>query len=144
MEASPWQTEYTDIERSTKKTGFIIYLLADGIESSLPQSDLNQKQLFIMDFSTAINEYKKSTCTQSPIWIWFDKESNGGRCLICNNVVSRKDSSTSNLIFHLKQTHGCLKKYNAYREYEELNQLKEGQKKKRKQSVCDDANEPPA
>ena len=45
-----------------------------------------------------------------------------------------KNASTSNLIFHLKQTHGCLKKYNAYLEYEELNQLKEGQKKKRKQS----------
>ena len=77
-----------------KKTGYIIYLLADGIGSSLPQSDLNQKQLFIMDFSTAINEYKKSTCTQSPIWIWFAKESNVGRCLIW-----RKDGSTSNLIF---------------------------------------------
>ena len=45
-----------------------------------------------------------------------------------------KIASTSNLTFHLKQTHGCLKKYNAYKEYEELNQLKEGQKKKRKQS----------
>ena len=87
-----------------------------------------------MDFSTAINDYKKSTLTQSPIWIWFAKGTNCGRCLICDHTISIKNASTSNLIFHLKQTHGCLKKYNAYKEYEELNQLKECQKKKRKQS----------
>ena len=83
-----------------------------------------------MDFSTAINDYKKSTLTQSPIWIWFAKGTNCGRCLIHDQTISIKNASTSNLIFHLKQTHGCLKKYNALKKYEKLNYLKEGQNKK--------------
>ena len=78
-----------------------------------------------MDFAALMQEYKEGTSIQSPIWIWFTKEKDGAQCNICQSHHPMKSFSTSNLIFHLKRHHGFLKKYNAWKEYEELSLLKE-------------------
>ena len=78
-----------------------------------------------MDFSAKITEYKESNSSKSPVWIWFDNEKEYGKCQICKMREKIVNYATTNLILHLKRHHGFLKKYNAYREFEKLTDLKE-------------------
>ena len=80
---------------------------------------------FIMDFHDCICEYREGSSTQSPIWIWFVKTEKTVTCQICKSNIATGNSSSTNLITHLKRHHGFLKKYNAFQEYEELSQLKQ-------------------
>ena len=98
-----------------------------------------------MDFDASISEFKESDSTKSPIWIWFSKtKQESGTCKICSTDIAMKHFSTSNLIFHLKQHHGFLKKYNAWKIYEELSGIKEDRlnKLKRKNSEIDTEAQP--
>ena len=101
---------------------------------------------FIMDFQDRIREYREGSSTQSPIWIWFVKTEKTVTCQICKSNIATGNSSSTNLITHLKRHHGFLKKYNAFKEYEELSQLKQDrlQKCKRKNSVADSEEQPKA
>ena len=61
-----------------------------------------------------------------------------------SNNISATTFSTSNLIGHLKRHHGFLKKYNAWKEYEELSALKDAhlQGMKRKNLEVNSTEEP--
>ena len=85
-----------------------------------------------MDFQEGIREYREGSAVQSPIWIWFSKSGETITCQICKKNVTVVPGSTSNLISHLKRNHGFLKKYNAFKEYEELSELKQERLKKGK------------
>ena len=79
-----------------------------------------------MDFPQLIIDFRESNSTQSPIWIWFSKQKEDfSMCHICDSKIAVKNSSTTNLIAHLKGHHGFFKKYNAWKEYEELSSLKD-------------------
>ena len=98
-----------------------------------------------MDFQQKISDYQESQAAQSPIWIWFQKTSEKVTCLICNTNVTSPSGTTSNLIAHLRRHHGPIKKYNAYKEYEDLSKLKqERQNTKRKNSVAEPEQQPAA
>ena len=96
-----------------------------------------------MDFTTLVNKYKEGNSSQSPIWIWFQKEKDGAKCLICQTHVITKGFSTTNLIAHLKRHHGYLKKYNAWKDFDELTSLKDERirntKRKHSEAECSEA-----
>ena len=97
-----------------------------------------------MDFSASISAYKESDSTKSPICIWYQKEKESAKCLICQTSLTSKSFATTNLINHLKRHHGFLKKYNAWKEYEELSSMKEARISglKRKNSEISPVDEP--
>ena len=97
-----------------------------------------------MDFEQRVQEYRQSAETQSPIWIWFKANGETLSCLICKTNLPRTSSSTTNYISHLKRHHGHFKKYNVYKEYEELSALKAQRLKgnKRKNSVGESDEQP--
>ena len=74
----------------------------------------------------------------------FQTTQNLATCKICSSEIPMKHFSTSNLIFHLKRHHGFLKKYNAWKIYEELSGIKEERLKKlkRKNSEVDSDAQP--
>ena len=57
-------------------------------------------------------------------------------CHICDLKIAIKNSSTTNLIAHLKGHHGFFKKYNAWKEYGELSSLKDERLKNLKRKNC--------
>ena len=71
----------------------------------------------------------------SHIWIFFTKEDTNSKCNICDASIARKDGSTTGMVFHLKRHHDYLKKYNAWKIYEELSQLKETRLKGKKRKL---------
>ena len=62
-----------------------------------------------MDFQPLINDFKESESTNSPIWIWFEKDDKLAKCRICSQMLLRKDFATSCLVSHLKHHHGHLR-----------------------------------
>ena len=100
-----------------------------------------------MEFQDRVCAYQEGSDVQSPIWIWFDendKIDNTATCKICKTNVVMGNASTTNLITHLKRHHGFLKTYNAFKEYENLSQLKQERlnKCKRKNSVAEPDEQP--
>ena len=103
-------------------SGTVIHL------SHLIDNPLSRHSSFaIMDFSELINNYKENDSeTSSPIWIWFKrKEDNDVVCQICKTNIQCRDASTGQMTQHLKRHHNFLKKYNAYKEFEDLSALKQ-------------------
>ena len=93
-----------------------------------------------MDFDQLILQFKESSSTQSPVWIWFEKKKSDdklAKCRLCSTNVACKQSCTSNMVIHLKRHHGHLKTYNAWKIYEELSSLKEERLKTLKLKNCD-------
>ena len=79
-----------------------------------------------MDFPQLIIDFIESNSTQSPIWIWFSEQKEDfSMCHICGSKITIKNSSTTNLMAHLQRHHGFFKKYNAWKEYEQLSSLKD-------------------
>ena len=95
-----------------------------------------------MDFSQQITDYKDNASEiSSPIWIWFSKkEKKEVVCQICKTNIQRRDFSTGQMTQHLQRHHNFLKKYNAYKEFEELSALKQErmQNRKRKNEATED------
>ena len=59
-----------------------------------------------MDFAQLIKDFKENNSTQSPIWIWSSKQKDDfSTCHICEAKIAVKNSSTTNLIAHLKRYH---------------------------------------
>ena len=89
---------------------------------------------------------RKVTRRKAPsVYVWLSKtKQESGTCKICSTDIAMKHFSTSNLIFHLKRHHGFLKKYNAWKIYEELSGIKEDRlnKLKRKNSEIDTEAQP--
>ena len=79
-----------------------------------------------MDFSQLIKNYKENDSeTSSPIW----KEENDVVCQICKKKnIQRRDASIGQMTQHLKRHQNFMKKYNAYKEFEDLSALKQRQK----------------
>ena len=98
----------------------------------------------MMDFRDHICEYQEESDIQSPIWIWFGRNDSTESCQICKSKILINHGSFTNLIAHLKRHHGFLKKYNAFKEYEELSNLKQErlQKCKRKNLVAETNQQP--
>ena len=75
-----------------------------------------------MDFCPLINEYKKNDSeVSSPIWIWFQKKamSSVKYAKQISNVVILP---TGQMTKHLQRHHNFMKKYNAFKEFEEMTQ----------------------
>ena len=80
-------------------------------------------------------EKAKSDDCQLTIFCWYNfissiallpnKPLNLATCKICSSEIPMKDFSSSNLLFHLKQNHRFLKKYNAWKIYEVLSGINE-------------------
>ena len=108
--------------RQPRISGTVIHL------SHLIVNPLSRHSSFaIMDFSKLINNYKENDSeTSSPIWIWFKrKEDNDVVCQICKTNIQRRDASTGQMTQHLKRHHNFLKKYNAYKDFEDVSALKQ-------------------
>ena len=87
-----------------------------------------------MNFDQLIIEYKEdSSEISSPICIWFKKtERKDVECQICQTNIQRRDFSTGQMTQHLQRHHNFTKKYNAFKEYEELSTLKRTRMENRK------------
>jgi hypothetical protein len=100
------------------------------------------------DFNAKVVEFQESDSTSSPIWIWFERNQDNviqSKCLLCKVLVSRKDGNTSGMTNHLKRSHGFFSRYDAWKIYEELSELKEKRMKnmKRKHSLVSDESSQP-
>ena len=80
-----------------------------------------------MDFNAKIEEYKEKETISSPIWIWFERNSEKKtkrNVSFVKKNIHCKFCSTLGLITHLKNPHGSLTKYNAEKIFKELSDLK--------------------
>ena len=95
----------------------------------------------MMDFEQLIVEFKENDSeVSSPLWIWFMKEEASATCKMCKTNVSRKDGSTGGLVYHLKRHHNFVSKYNAFKDFQELSEIKDKrmQARKRKNETSND------
>ena len=64
----------------------------------------------------------------------------GSKRKMCKANVSRKDGSTGGLVYHLKRHHNFVSKYNAFKDFQELSEIKDKrmQARKRKNETSND------
>ena len=64
----------------------------------------------------------------------------GSKRKMCKANVSRKDGSTGGLVYHLRRHHNFVSKYNAFKDFQELSEIKDKrmQARKRKNETSND------